>query len=72
MRERARSERVDVHFDNDPGENAPPEWRDEIDQTIIPGAVLDEVVFFHRESKTLILADAIMNFELDKLRQPYR
>ena len=33
---------------------------------------MDEVFFFHKETKTLILADTIMNFELSKLRQPYR
>src|SRR6185437_12264720 len=54
------------------GSRAPEEWRNEMDQEIIPGAVLDEVVFFHRRSKTLILADTIMNFELERMRQPYR
>ena len=33
---------------------------------------MDEIVFFHRASKTLILTDAIQNFELDKIAQPYR
>jgi Domain of unknown function (DUF4336) len=72
VRERARSQRIDVHFERDLGLSPPPEWRDDIDQTIIPGVVLDEVVFFHKESKTLIVADTIMNFEPDKMRQPYR
>ena len=48
------------------------EWRGEIDQTIIPGAVSDEVVFFHKQTRTLIIADTIMNFELDRMKQPYR
>ncbi len=72
VRERARSQRIDIHFERDLGLQAPEEWRGEIDQTIIPGAVLDEVVFFHRLSKTLILADTIMNFELERMPQPYR
>ena len=63
VRERARSQRVDVEFQRDLTTQAPPDWRDEIDQTIIAGAFLDEVVFFHRASKTLIVADTIMNFE---------
>jgi hypothetical protein len=71
VRERARSQRIDVHFERDLGTDAPTEWCDEIDQTIIPGAVLDEVVFFHKSSRTLIVADTIMNFETDRLRQPY-
>lgn len=72
VRERARSVGVDVRFERDLGGEAPAEWRDEMDQTIISGAVLDEVVFFHRNSKTLIVADTIMNFELERLKQPLR
>lgn len=72
VRERASSQRIDVHFTRDLGSSAPAEWRGEIDQTIIPGAVSDEVVFFHKQTRTLILADTIMNFELDKIKQPYR
>jgi Domain of unknown function (DUF4336) len=72
VRERARSQRIDIHFERDLGPQAPEEWRDEMDQTIIPGAVLDEIVFFYRRSKTLILADMIMHFELERMRQPYR
>lgn len=68
---RARSQRIDVDFARDLGAGAPPEWADEIDQIIVPGVVLDEVVFFHRASRTLILADTIMNFEPGMLRQPY-
>lgn len=72
VRERARSQRIDIHFERDLGARAPEQWRDEMDQAIIPGAVSDEVVFFHRRSKTLILADTIMNYELERMRQPYR
>lgn len=72
VRERARSQGIHIHFERDLGPQAPEEWRDEMDQAIIPGAVLDEVVFFHRRSKTLILADTIMNFELERMQQPYR
>ena len=72
VRERARSQNIDIHFERDLGPCAPEEWRGEMDQAIIPGAVSDEVVFFHRRSKTLILADTIMNFELERMRQPYR
>jgi len=72
VRERARSQRVDIHFQRDLEMHAPPDWRDDIDQTIIPGAVLDEVVFFHCDSKTLIVADTVMNYEAERLSQPYR
>jgi Domain of unknown function (DUF4336) len=72
VRERALCQRIDVRFQRDLGPQAPPDWRDEIDQTLVPGAALDEVVFFHRESKTLIVADMIMNYERERLGQPYR
>ncbi len=70
VRERTPSVGIEVRFERDLGPDAPAEWRDEMNQTIIPGAVLDEVVFFHRSSKTLIVADTIMNFELERLKQP--
>ena len=71
----SRARQLTAHrraFHEDLGSSAPAEWRGEIDQTIIPGAVSDEVVFFHKQTRTLILADTIMNFELDKIKQPYR
>jgi len=41
------------------------EWSKDIDQTIFKGSfAMEEVVFFHRSSKTLILADLIENFNL--------
>jgi len=72
VRERARSQRIGVQFQRDLTTQAPPDWRGDIDQTIVPGAILDEVVFFHPESKTLIVADTIINFEPERLSQSYR
>ena len=71
-RKRARSRGIDVHFDRDIGIEPPEEWRAEIDQTAVPGGIFGEIVFFHKESKTLILADTIINLELDMIRQPWR
>ncbi|MBI5261675.1 MAG: DUF4336 domain-containing protein [Bradyrhizobium sp.] len=71
-RERARSRGIDVRFDRDLGAEPPEEWRGEIDQTTVPGGIFGEIVFFHEDSKTLILADTIINLELDKMRQPWR
>jgi len=39
-----------------------------MDQVLIQGGVLTEVDFFHRPSRTLILADLIENFELKRIR----
>ncbi len=41
-----------------------PEWQEEIDQAIVWGhPQFKEVVFFHKKSRTLILADLLMNFD---------
>src|SRR5262249_16351579 len=72
VRKRARARRINVQFKRDLGAEAPVEGRDEIDQTVIRGGIFGETVFFHKRSKTLILADTILNLELDKLRQPWR
>lgn len=72
VRERARSQGIDVRFDKDLERTPPDAWRGVLRQTIIPGKFMDEVVFFHETSRTLILTDTIQNYELDKLRQPYR
>ncbi|HVU80377.1 MAG TPA: DUF4336 domain-containing protein, partial [Rhodanobacteraceae bacterium] len=43
-------------------------WADDIDQLRFRGSrVLEEFVFFHRSSATLVLADLIENFERAKL-----
>jgi hypothetical protein len=70
--ERARARGIDVQFQKELGAYAPGEWRDEIEQTVIPGGIFGELVFLHKESKTLILADTIINLELNKIRQPWR
>ena len=71
-RRRARARGIDVEFKRDLGPDAPQEWRDEIDQTAIPGGIFGEIVFFHKVSKTLILTDTIINIELEKMSQPWR
>jgi hypothetical protein len=71
-RRRARARGIDVRFDRELGSLPPPEWRDEIDQIAIPGGIFGETLFFHKESKTLILTDTIINLELDKISEPWR
>lgn len=68
VRERAKAQKIDVRFDRDLGDGPPDEWRDELDQLIFEGSrVLREVEFFHRASRTLVIADLIENFEPTKL-----
>ena len=56
-----------MQFKKELGGDAPVQWHDEIDQTVIPGGIFGEIVFFHKELKALILADTIINLELDKM-----
>jgi Domain of unknown function (DUF4336) len=72
VRERARARRIDVQFKRDLAADAPDDWRDEIEQTIVPGGYFGEFVFFHKYSKTLILTDTIINLEFDRIGQPWR
>lgn len=59
--------------DRDLGEAAPADWAGQIDQMIVPGsAAHQEVVFFHRPSRTLILTDLIQNFEAARLSRRER
>lgn len=55
-------------FDCDLGETADALWATEVDQLIVHGGrFMDEVVFFHKPSRTLVLADLIENFEPSKV-----
>ena len=72
VRARARARGIEVQFKADIGPQAPDEWRDELEQTVVPGGIFGEIIFFHKLSRTIILADTILNLELDKLRQPWR
>ena len=72
VRRRARARRIDVRFTRELEEKPPAEWRGEIDQILMPGGIFKEFAFFHEASGTLILTDTIMNFDLDKLAEPWR
>lgn len=55
--------RVDLAFQAPLTDVSPPDWSGEIDQFHFTGSrVLDEIVFFHRPSRTAILADLSENF----------
>lgn len=60
-------DRPDVRFVPQPlGDVAPPEWRGAIEQHLVKGMPrLNEVVFFHRASRSLIIADLAFNFGPD-------
>ena len=61
--------RRDLTFGEALGETAPAEWGPEIEQFWFRGSLaMDEVAFFHRPSRTAILADLSENFGEDFLR----
>ena len=72
VRERARARHIDIAFKRELDSDPPQDWRGEIDQTLFPGGYFKEFIFFHEASKTLILTDAIINIELDKVTEPWR
>lgn len=70
VRERAAQQKIEVSFDADLKDEPPHEWDTDLDQLIFRGSrYMTEVVFFHRKSSTLILADFIENFESSKVSQ---
>lgn len=70
VRERARKQNIDIRFDHTLGEDAEIAWAKEVDQLVFKGSkFMDEVIFFHKASRTLILADLIENFEAAKVNR---
>ena len=70
---RAASRGMSIAFDRDLTDAPPPDWADTLDQLIVRGSALHaEAVFFHRDSRTLILTDLIENFEPAKVAPWFR
>ena len=72
VRRRSRARHIDIHFGRDLAREPPEEWRTDLDQTLLPGGYFQEFIFFHRASASLIVTDAIINIELDRIDQPWR
>ena len=72
VRERAASQRIESDFDAELGDGPDPAWREDLDQLVFRGGrFMEEVVFFHRKTRTLILADLIENFEPERVGRGY-
>jgi hypothetical protein len=55
--------RPDLEFVAVLGDESPAEWREEVGQTFFRGRPYEnEIVFFHRASRTLVLCDLAFNF----------
>jgi hypothetical protein len=66
--ERAATRGEEGCFDRDLSGSPEEEWRADLDQLIFRGSrFMEEVIFFHRKTRTLILADFIQNFEVEKV-----
>ncbi len=64
------AKRRDLTFCEPLSDDPPEDWRGDIDQAWFRGSpMMDEVVFFHRPSRTVILADLIENFTEPFLRE---
>ncbi len=59
----SRERRLEIGFDEDLGVEPARGWAGQIDQVIMRGnAIAEEVVFFHRRSRTVLFADLLQNF----------
>lgn len=68
VRERAASQKIEAAFDADLGDVPEAAWAADLDQLHFRGSrAIEEVVFLHRASATLVFADLIENFEPAKL-----
>ena len=55
--------RKDLVIDRELGGETLPDWQEHIDTVLLEGTMLNETVFVHRPSRSLIVADLIENFE---------
>ena len=56
------TKRRDLHFDAMLSDEAPAAWRGQIDQLVFRGfSPLNEIVFFHRPSRTVLFTDLLFN-----------
>lgn len=73
VRKRAAKYKPKIHFDKDLIGTNPATWKNQIEQVFIEGSrFMDEVVFFHKISKTLVVTDFIENFEASKINPFFR
>ncbi|HKJ76297.1 MAG TPA: DUF4336 domain-containing protein [Gammaproteobacteria bacterium] len=65
--------RPDLRFDTLLGDRPEPPWAPVMDQLVFRGSrAMEEVVFFHRPTRTLLLTDLVENFEPDSLGPLHR
>jgi len=61
---RLRSKHPELRWGSDLGDTPAPGWANDLDQVVVRGCLITtEVVFFHRQSRTVIFTDLIQQFE---------
>lgn len=71
VEEQARANGRFHAFDVTLGAKAPQAWQGVLDQVLVPGGFMSEVDFFHKPSRTLVLADMIENFEPKRIKSRF-
>lgn len=64
---RAQVRAAGLRIDADLGDAPPPPWRGEVDQVLVASGPFSEVAMFHRASRTLLVADLVVNVEGDSV-----
>jgi len=65
--------RSELNFKAALTDDEPNEWRDELEQAWFNGSIaMDEIVFFHRASQTVIMADLSENFSEEFIRRHWK
>lgn len=68
VEKRATSQGITTAFDRELTDEVPPAFEGVLDQVVFRGSrLLEEVVFFHRPSRTVILADLVERFEKERV-----
>jgi len=63
---RLKDKRRDIEFDFELSDTTHPDLRAEVDQVVVRGNLITtEVVFFHKESRTVLFTDLLQHFPLD-------
>ncbi len=73
LRKRSQVRRSGVRLDHDLDNEPPAEWGEDIVLITVPGGLgFRESAIFHQPTRTLLLADLVVNLEVEKLPQPMR
>jgi hypothetical protein len=72
LSDRPQVRRSGLRVDHELGDAAPADWARDISQVLVPGLGFREVVFLHQPTRTLLLADLMMNLQPEKMPRVIR